>query len=359
MNLIVCKINASDEFEALKVIDNAISVIWVQRYNEAGEFEIYMRATSELLRLFAEERYIVRNDSNVVMVSEKVVLTTDSENGNFITISGRSMESVLGRRVADHLYNYSDINAETFIRSIVRASVGDTSESNRQIGVITMGSSSGLTGDISNIQVIGQTILETVTSIAKDRNYGFAMRYNSAIQKVVFGVYVGTDRSIDQDYVPPVVFSPQYDNLASSTYENDATSAKNFAYVSGEKVNNAPFIVSTPTSNIPKGIVRREMFIEAGESTQRGSLTDAQYTNVLRTRGKNSLAQLRNAVNFSGEVLYQSQAKFGVDYFMGDKVQVDNGYGINASAYVIEVTEVDDETGYSVHPTLSKFTVQS
>lgn len=357
MNLIVCEISAQ-ELVPIKIIDNAISIIWIQRYNEAGEFELYMRATPEILQLFSTEKYIIRENNTSVMISEKVVLTTDAENGNFITISGRSVESILSRRVTEHLYNFSDINVETLIRSLIRQNIGDQAGENRQISLVTMGSSSGLTGTIENIQILGQTILEAISSIAKDHNYGFAMRYNASIGKVVFGVYVGTDRTFDQDDVPAVVFSPEYNNLASSTYENNRTNSKNVAYVAGEKINGIQTIVSTPTTNVPTGINRRELWIEAGETTQKGSLTDSQYANVLRTRGNNSLAQLKNTTNFFGEIIYRTSFVFGTDYFMGDKVQVDNGYGISASAYVTEVTEVDDENGYSIYPTLSKWSVQ-
>ena len=65
------------------------------------------------------------------------------------------------------------------------------------------------------------------------------------------------------------------------------------------------------------------------------------------------MGQLKNS---SGEVI-ASRYKYGTDYNLGDKVQVENEYGISGTAVVTEVTEVEDETGYNVYPTLSEWRV--
>lgn len=358
MNLIVCRLNY-DALEAVKIIDNAISVIWIQRYNEAGEFELYLKATPEMLQLFSTERYIIREDSSSIMITERVLMTTDTENGNFITVSGRSAEALLARRVANRLYNYSDINVELLVRSLIRSTIGDQSGSERLMPIVALGSSFGLTNTIGQIQLLGDNILDVISSLAKTYNFGFRMQYNNTDSNMIFRVYQGTDRTFDQNTVRAVIFSPEYNNLASSEYDNDKTNTKNVAYVAGEKINGIQTIVSTPTSSIPTGIARREEWIEAGDKTQKGSLTDAQYESVLRTTGNNSLSQLRENVNFSGEVIYNTQFKYGRDYYLGDKVQIANGYGITGSAYVTEITEVEDDTGYSIHPTLSRWSTSN
>ena len=88
-----------NEFEKTHVIDYAESVIWVSRYRDCGEFEIYVPASKELVELFQGEVLFTRNDSDTTMVLEKIQLTTDAENGDYLIVSGRSLESVLSRRV--------------------------------------------------------------------------------------------------------------------------------------------------------------------------------------------------------------------------------------------------------------------
>ena len=64
---------------------------------------------------------------------------------------------------------------------------------------------------------------------------------------------------------------------------------------------------------------------------------------------------MKEVVTFMGEIGYSTQSRYGIDYTLGDKVIVQNGYGVNMSAYVTEVTEVQDAGGYAVHPTLSNW----
>ena len=47
--------------------------------------------------------------------------------------------------------------------------------------------------------------------------------------------------------------------------------------------------------------------------------------------------------------------KYHVDYELGDTVLIENEYGIQAKATIIEVTEVEDESGYRIVPTLSEW----
>lgn len=355
MNLIVCEI-VNDTLSPIKIIDDAISVIWVQRYNEAGEFEAYLRASAENLQLFSVERYIIREDTESVMISEKVVLTTDAENGNYMTVTGRSAESLLSRRVTTRLYNYQNTNVENIVRALILTNIGSQTGAARRIPLISLGTAAGFTNTVEHMQILGGTIYDAITEIAKNQNWGVKVTLDRSARNLVFNLYTGTDRTFSQIDRPAVVFSPDYDDLCSSEYETDRTDAATVAYVAGEEVNGArPIIEVNP--NTSTGINRREVYLEADANTQKGTMTDAEYQSVLTQRGVDSLAQRREAVNFSGEVLYHSQFVFGRDYFIGDKVQISNGYGIEGAAYVTEMTEVDDENGYIIRPTLSQWVV--
>ena len=48
---------------------------------------------------------------------------------------------------------------------------------------------------------------------------------------------------------------------------------------------------------------------------------------------------------------------YGVDYFLGDIVQIENEYGIQASAQITEIIETENESGYSIIPTFSNWEV--
>lgn len=357
MNIIVNDI-VSSEFRTIGIIDTAVSTIWIERFNDVGEFEIYLRATPEIFTMFSTEKYLTRADSDIVMISEKITLTTDPENGNYITISGRSAESLMYRRVADRMYNYTDIAAETLMRTLVRTSMIDQTTTDRRIPIVSLGTSHGYPEQIPRIQIFGENILDVVTDIAKGANLGYKMRLNRETNRLVFDVLKGTDRSYAQHSQRCVCFSPEFDNLGNTTYNNDRTNTHNFVYAAGEGNGGAKPVVTLPTSNIPTGINRREMWLDASgvsATTADGTLTPEQYQAALGEAGQQALNENKAVKEFSGEALYHSQYKYNVDYFLGDKVQVQNGYGVNATAYITEMTIVDDESGYSMHPTLSNW----
>lgn len=113
----------NDTFTKVAVIDNATSVIWVKRFNAVGEFEIYIKASEQLLNLLEGDIFIIRDDSNVGMYVEKVQLNTDEENGDYITISGHSAEGLLSWRVIQRaVYSSNTTTAEHIIRDLIKTS---------------------------------------------------------------------------------------------------------------------------------------------------------------------------------------------------------------------------------------------
>ena len=48
------------KLEIIKVVDSASSVIWTRRYNEAGDFEVYIKADDAILEYMKPDNYILR-----------------------------------------------------------------------------------------------------------------------------------------------------------------------------------------------------------------------------------------------------------------------------------------------------------
>ena len=70
------------EFRAVTVIDNFESLIWTDRYYEAGDFEIYTAATVEMLQVLKLDYYLWCKESEHVMIIEAIEIKTDPEEGN-------------------------------------------------------------------------------------------------------------------------------------------------------------------------------------------------------------------------------------------------------------------------------------
>ena len=94
-------------FSRIAVIDNACSVIWTRRYQTAGDFEVYVPASKELLTVLRQnELFITReNDQKNAMKIQKVELSSDPDEGDFLTISGKSCGCIIGQRIVKRTRN--------------------------------------------------------------------------------------------------------------------------------------------------------------------------------------------------------------------------------------------------------------
>lgn len=80
-------------------IDTYTSMIWTDRYNMYGDFELRVPCTDFNYNLFQKARYITIDKSDRVMVIEKRQVNTKVDKSDEYIISGRSAETLLDRRV--------------------------------------------------------------------------------------------------------------------------------------------------------------------------------------------------------------------------------------------------------------------
>lgn len=351
----------NENFEPVGIIDNYSSMIWTVRYFLDGDFELYVSATQNAIDILREKYYLCRakdisyEDQKVrykhVMIIEKIQIKADSENGNFLTVTGRCLKSILKRRIIWQQTNLSG-KVEQGIRQIITENIISPTIAARKISNFTLGTQLNLSDEMER-QFTGDNLGETIESLCTTYGYGYDIDIIDG--NFEFYLYVGVDRSYSQSTNPYVVFSDKFENLISSDYSYDMTNYKNVALVAGEGegLNRKTKAVGTAS-----GIYRYEKYVDARDmSTNDGQYTDAQYNNLLNNKGIESLAESPIVENFEGEVETRLTYEFGKDYFLGDIVQVRNEYGIEASPRVLEIIESDSEKGNSIIPTFSTLEV--
>lgn len=341
----------NDTFTKIKVIDNATSVIWVKRFNAVGNFELYIRASTELLELFTGDIFITRDESNVGMYVEKVQLNTDSENGDYLVITGRSAECILSWRVVMRVvYSSESTTAEYIIRNSIDKTLISDIIPNNNISWLTLGEDHEWQDYITR-QYTGKNVLDIVQDLCVTYNYGFEFEWNGS--GFTINLYKGTDRSYDQTENTYIVFSPEFENLGNTEYIQDTMNYANGAIIGGEgEGTERKFAVVLPQGIT--GFNRRMIYIDARQSSS-DDLTESQYTDMLIAQGKEELEQRKITTSFNGEILNYNNYTYGVDYNLGDKVSIINEYGIRGNATITEITEVEDDTGYRLIPTLSEW----
>ena len=346
-----------EKYRKAAVIDDATSVIWVRRFQTAGEFEIYIRATKDLFLLFTQEELLItRHDiPESAMIPERTELTTDAEKGDYLIISGRSAESILGRRIVRSLTTYNG-TAEMGFRYFVGKNVHETSIAlnYRTIEFLEFAKKHDYPEKLSK-QVTGKNLLEVVSDICAAFQYGFQFRFTG--EKFIMDIYKGIDRSLHQSENQRVIFSPEFENIGNTSYVYDRSNYYNCVTIAGEGEGRDRTIYTLfQDRDHAKGLFLHEKWIDArntSSNTDDGELTPAEYQKLLYQQAEEDLEQSKPTREFSGEVLDTGMYQFGKDYGLGDTVSVVNQYGISGTAIVTEITEVEDETGYKLTPTFS------
>ena len=217
-----------DDYLKVAVIDYATSVIWVSRYRECGEFEIYIPASKELVTLFQGDIIFTRDDSETVMILEKFKLTTDEESGDFLILSGRSLESIFERRVVNKQTNLDGELGAGISHLLEKNCIDpDKSDSDKAIPQLRVNNLSGFTEHLEK-QITGDTLLSVFTDICISKDCGFKLTCDDTPNKFIFTLYRG------RDMTDTVIFSPQFGNLSKSEFTFDYSNYFNYIYTAGE-----------------------------------------------------------------------------------------------------------------------------
>ena len=345
----------NSNFEKIGVIDAYQSVIWTTRYFTPGDFEVYIPADKDLLNLLQVDYMLVRDKDCIedeyrnVMLIRNIEIQSDAETGDSFIITGQCLKSIVARRVVASQTNLSG-TVENCLRSLITQNIISPSDSDRAISNFILGTDGSLTAASMSMQITGDNLAEALAEICATYGYGWDVFIKGS--NLVFYIYEGKDRSYNQSTNPHVVFSTEYDNLLSSDYKEDRSEYANVAIVAGEGEGTARKKATVGTAS---GLNRFEIWVdERNTSSNEGEITPSEYQELLEQAGAEKLAETGITTEFSGEVLPDANFIYGVDYFLGDIVQIENDYGISKAARITEIIESEDENGPTVIPTFEE-----
>lgn len=343
----------NSSLQILGIIDTYKSAIWTRRYYTSGDFELYVPASDTNIDLLQKGNYVVRvDDTTKGAIIQKVGIQTDAENGDYLTASGKSLSSILSRRIMWKQTSYNGY-LEKMLRQMIKDNFLASDISARNISQLELGEEIGLPYTIRK-QMTGDNIETALTEICQSYGIGYDVQFNMSDRKFTFILYEGQDRSYRQNVNPYVVFSPDFENIISSQYDNDASAFKNTAQIAGE--GQGVDRVKTTVGNNYSGLNRYELFVDArNQSSNNGEVSRSDYLTLLQNIGYEKLAELGITESVNSEVAENETYKLNRDYFLGDVVEIVNEYGISMTPRVTEVIECQDDTGYTCIP---KFTTE-
>lgn len=346
-------------YQCEKVIDNATSVIWCERYQEPGEISLLLPATQELMKFFwAPGLLVTRPDSDRAMRVENVTITTASDGVDQIRITGRSAESFPAERVImqrGRLYQ-KPVDAVNYL---IRENIGaywyehtdkdhqhDSLDVIRYFNLFAEGES-----DIEGAREVaddafGENLGSVITEYCRGHDFGFKVVFDG--EKLLYSCYRGSDRTLNQSDRNAVVFADDFRNLGASEYTRNRNE-----YYSHVIVGGAGAGLERAWSDIYKdyrayrgiGGNMREKFINAS-GVESDTLSGVAF---------NAVTASRETYSMTAEAESGGQYRYREHYFLGDRVSVVNRYGLEGTATVSEVVETEDENGSYCIPTLTAF----
>lgn len=329
------------------IIDTFSDLLWTERYYGYGEFEITVPVSVEVVQGCRINDYVAIRESKTYMIVETIGVHTDPERGDTLKISGRSLESILDRRIVWGTFQeigskQNPINLQNAIKKMLNDHLINPSNEKRKIpGFVFEESTDEAVTKLTKeaIESTGGNVYTEINSLCKDKEVGFRVLPHGE-GGFEFKLYKGVDRSWDQDKLPAVVFSDSYENLSNSDYLQSNKEYRSTLWINGgEEIGDAE--VFRRTERV--GLERRELY--ASDSS---SFTSKE---ALIEKAKEVLSDYKMIKAFEGETEPSRQFVYGVDYFLGDVVQLENKYGQKGKCRVTEIVCSRDDSGPSLVPT--------
>lgn len=345
------------------VIDKFESLIWTERFDSAGDFELVVHSTPATRRLFTVDSKLATNVSHRVMVVETVEDHTDTDGKTILTVKGPSLESITKNRVARSAMTNTTVNPKwtltgtpgDVIRKIFRdicvtgvLSTADIIPFINEGNVLYPDDTIAEPTATISVDLEIMSVYDALTKLCSLYDLGFRIARNYDNSGLYFDVYSGSDRTTFQSVLPAVVFSKELENLQDTTELTTISSYKNVAYVFSPVGVEVVYPDGVNTSIA--GFDRRVLMVRADDIT---STVPATASALMIQRGKEELAKNRQLSAFDGELNQNSTYKYGVDYNLGDLVELRNADGVVSNRRVMEQIFSLDNTGERSYPTLS------
>lgn len=338
------------DFDLIDIIDVYQSLIWNEHYDQYGDFELHTPYVPKIFSEITDDCYLGIDDSDNLMMCHFKEITTDPEDGDFMTFRGLSLESILCQRVIASFTTLAG-SLEDGIKRLLDENVISPIDTKRKIPNFKFSYSNdpyiqSLTLDG---QYLGDNLHDLISTLCVKNHIGFRIRVNTENQ-FVFQLYRGTDRSYNQNENSFVVFSPNYENLANSTFTDNREEERNAAIIAGEGEGSEQKILIIGSES---GLSRREIYVDASYVTSKVDdtvMSSSEYDALLTQKGNEELSDKKRITEFEGTAEALQMYVLNRDFFLGDIVQIENEYGMESASRIVGIIRSHDDSGDTLLP---------
>jgi Siphovirus ReqiPepy6 Gp37-like protein len=359
-------------FQRDKVIDEYISLIWTERFIKNGDMNLVLPSTPERRAALAEGVFVGLLDSDVPMQIE-----TQSTEDGLITCVGKTLDTFFNQReiwiTVDPAIDTWDLRGKPgeLLGYIVQEMlVSGLYVNNEALGIggdlnaipyLVVGDID-TTGDEISVKIPIGPVYDAIFPIAETYNIGmkvFLSRSDAFGYELTFTSYKGLDRTSDQLENNLVQFSSQLDSLSNVKELRSLAEYKTVAYVfPPDWSSSTPPVVEYAPGADPAatGFDRRILVTRATDISNdqvAPAVPGVTLLSLMTQKAKDALANNNFTKIVDGEVVPQSQYKYGTDYMLGDLIELKGQDGLPQKAQITEFIRSKDATGERAYPTVS------
>jgi Siphovirus ReqiPepy6 Gp37-like protein len=359
------------------VIDAYDSIIWTERYYGDSEVELVVSPTTEMIQKLPVGTFLSIDTSDEVMILETMTI----EKGK-LKIKGQSllpwMDNRFVRTSASHedqhwyienmppgqvlwtiLYNMC-CQGSPYLNGTIPINIP-----NPQSLVIP---GLGLTAYDSsdNIVKVGipyGPVYKAMKTIAETYEVGMQILLESADDTsyfLGFRSYKGLNRTSAQTELPVIRFSPEMDSFTDIKELQSIEKLKTvvYAFASGLKPNEGePVLTTVPGVSSLAGEhtgfdLRALLVFPSDITTDAVGGSQQKVVEMLNSRSLEELTKNGFVKSVDGEIVPESQFKYGVHYNLGDIIEVEGNSGMVQNCRITEYIQSQDSSGAKAYPTV-------
>lgn len=328
-------------------LDNFNSLRWSRKYYKCGEFELHCALTPAMLSLLTKGNIIYKKDDPEGGFINYRQLTQDQTGKEILIVKGQFLTGYLNRRIIWGT-EILRVTAETAMRTIVNDSSITPVDTNRVIPNLILGSIQSF-AEAVDYQVSYANLGDELENLSNTSDLGHRVNFDVTNKKLIFNVYKGLDRSIEQSINPRCLFSKDFENVLDQEYIESLDNYKNLCLIGGigEGVDRKLMTVGDAA-----GLARFEIFADQkslSNMVDSVAMSDTDYNLLLTGKGDEILAETKEIQTFSSKVLTD---RYKIDFDLGDVITyLYKKWNVTVNSRITEIDEIYEESGPQINIT--------
>lgn len=313
--------------------------------------------------IFIENTY----DKNHIGLVESIDKVEDDEGVKYLVVKGHTSEVILNRRVQLEALEYKDTSPATIIYNMLQDNFINPKDSNRFLDLIEFDISEQ--PELSKVDyelMRGAYCGDVIFDLCRLSSFGFYLKLNDSGTKLKLQLYVGSNRSADQQINDPVVIQRKKRTAYSVNYYLDSTQKRTWAAV--DKENNVPTSYPSSSSEGLSGLKRKETYIDLSSVSQTITkadgtqivIEDKYYNNMINNEAATRLLSMGNTEYLDSALPDEISKKFRETFYLGDIITVqDDDTGLIENHRLTGAVEVWDKSGYQIEVQIGDNSISS